>query len=315
MNSKYRILCVEDNDDAYDSVDAYIKLMFRKRVCVNPDLSRAKSVEEAKQLNLYSYDLIVIDYNLDGDLHGSELVKMVKQMAVLSRVIFYSSDDYDKLNSSLPEGALFGVKLSNRDDLADVIIDEAEAAVFTKLDYNGLRGYFLDGVANLEVIMNELINLCELLDLNADLPFDSKKYFEVYKTGILSAYKANTRKIISISTSSELRNSKLFDMDKRRRWTKHLLDEVMNNFQATELKAYLNTTDDYAELFKSEIQDTRNALAHQSLDDVQKLYLDIAPISEDQNQLKVLLSIFSGFLFKHEQILNAALNALHEVEH
>lgn len=162
MNLSYQILWIEDNDEFIESLDLnqsigeYIESQgfdLRIELRTQPD-------EIKQEVDGSRYDLLIIDYNIaEGDLHGSDVIKQIRNRNCLTEVIFYSSDSSAKLRKIACDQELEGVFFSDRDKdlLTAKIIDVFNLTVRKVIDVDNMRGIVMAGVADLDHLITDVM--------------------------------------------------------------------------------------------------------------------------------------------------------------
>lgn len=162
MRLDYKIIWIENEEDFLDSfpferVDTHIRAQgfaptLDKRVSL-PDMTRPITNRDC--------DLLIVDFNLtdDGSTKGSDLIDAIRKNNCFTEVIFYSSQGKQVLVNAAANHALEGVYFSGRDDdsLVRRITDIFDLTVHKVLDINNMRGLVMAGVAELDVLFDEII--------------------------------------------------------------------------------------------------------------------------------------------------------------
>lgn len=163
MKLQYRILWVEDEVDyvhafPIDRVNSHIR-----DSGFEPELVHRSSSEDVRRLvGQNEFDLLIIDFRIaDDEFHGSDLIQQIRQNDCLTEVVFYSgsarSDLHQEAGNKGLEGIFFGPK--DPDGLVRKITDVFDLTVRKVLDVNNMRGFVMAGVAELDVLLEEIISL------------------------------------------------------------------------------------------------------------------------------------------------------------
>jgi hypothetical protein len=171
MKLEYRILWVEDEVDYIDAFP-FSRIENHIRECgFEPSLIVRSSPEDVRKVvNKNEFDLLVVDFRItNDDYHGSDLIQEIRKNNCLTEVVFYSGDGVSALHEESGkkglEGIYFGPK--DNDSLIRKITDVFDLTVRKILDVNNMRGFVMAGVAELDLLLEEIITLKhEKLSLN-----------------------------------------------------------------------------------------------------------------------------------------------------
>ncbi|SHN33848.1 hypothetical protein SAMN02787076_05292 [Rhizobacter sp. OV335] len=111
------------------------------------------------------FDLLIIDYNIadgdgdNGDLHGSDVIRQIRDQNCLTEVIFYSASGVPKLRQEAADRGLEGVFYSGRptEQLLRKIKDVFNLTVRKVVDVENMRGIVMAGVADLDHLVTDVI--------------------------------------------------------------------------------------------------------------------------------------------------------------
>jgi hypothetical protein len=180
MRLDYKIIWIENEEDFLNSFPfERVETHIRSEGFV-PILEKRISLQEMKKpITNRDCDLLIVDFNLtdDGLTNGSNLIEAIRENNCLTEVIFYSSASRQVLVHAAAEHALEGVYFSGRDDdsLVRRITDIFDLTVHKVLDINNMRGLVMAGVAELDILFDQIIvSKHERLDANARLAFRKK---------------------------------------------------------------------------------------------------------------------------------------------
>jgi len=123
--------------------------------------------------NLQQFDLFLLDYKLDGDKNGNEIIKDIREENYTD-VIFYSTLP-DEVRQKIYDDKLNGVYYTSRDfeQFEDDVISIIDVTIKKVQDVNNLRGLIMAEVAELDRIKKRII---QKFSKNADAEF--KKYIK-----------------------------------------------------------------------------------------------------------------------------------------
>lgn len=167
MNLSYNILWIEDNEEFIQSLD--IDEVVRSHVEGEGfDLHieyRTQPDDIKREVDGTKFDLLVIDYNIaEGDLHGSEVIRQVRNKNCLTEVIFYSTDSPARLREIACQQELEGVFFSGREQehLLPKIKDVFDLTVRKVVDVENMRGIVMAGVADLDHLVSDVVRAVHL---------------------------------------------------------------------------------------------------------------------------------------------------------
>lgn len=166
MNLTYTVLWIENDKEFIDSFDTddlkeYVEEQgfdFRLEYRMSPEEIRA-------EVDGSLFDLLIIDYNIaDGDgengaLHGSDVIRQIRDQNCLTEVIFYSASGVPKLRQEAADRGLEGVFYSGRptEQLLRKIKDVFNLTVRKVVDVENMRGIVMAGVADLDHLVTDVI--------------------------------------------------------------------------------------------------------------------------------------------------------------
>lgn len=163
MNYNFRILWFEDESGWYKgakiAVDAHIE-----KHCLKSDITRMRNADyNIDLLTGNSFDLILMDYDLNSKRTGDSLIKEIRASEIFTDILFYSSK-YDSLLSSIQtvfppiDGIYYASRKmeefnSKLEKIIDKIVCRSENLV-------NLRGFVLDNTSDFECRIKEILKIC-----------------------------------------------------------------------------------------------------------------------------------------------------------
>lgn len=119
--------------------------------------------------NLQQFDLFLLDYKLDGDKNGNEIIKDIREENYTD-VIFYSTLP-DEVRQKIYDDKLNGVYYTSRDfeQFEDDVISIIDVTIKKVQDVNNLRGLIMAEVAELDRMKEEIIRKASLKVPNKSL--------------------------------------------------------------------------------------------------------------------------------------------------
>lgn len=161
MNLTYTILWIEDDEEFLDSFDTDALTEFVEGQGFDLKIvQRTKPHEIKQEVDGSQFDLLIIDYNIaEGDLHGSDVIRQVRDRNCLTEVIFYSQNGVAELRQIAANKELEGVFYSGRltDQLMRKIKDVFNLTVRKVVDVENMRGIVMAGVADLDHLVTDVI--------------------------------------------------------------------------------------------------------------------------------------------------------------
>lgn len=160
MDLSYKVLWVEDEAIWAASVETSLRevieerygLIYKKTIIDHSDNS----------INYRDYDLILMDFNLsdgEGGNTGDKIIRHIREIDVLTDVVFYSAKGPAFIKGKAAELGLEGVYFSDRDK--DQFIDKVSKVIESTIrkiqDLNNLRGLVMAEVSELDIEMDEII--------------------------------------------------------------------------------------------------------------------------------------------------------------
>lgn len=165
MTNIFKILWFEDDSTWYNIASETLRRYIQERYCLNLSSKRNTGADFDPSILTKNndYDLILMDYKLAAGQTGKAIVDLIRDNAVLTDILLYSSE-YDKMVEALTTTGnplIDGVFFANR---KKELFDEKLHNVIHKIvrrseDIVNLRGFFLDNTSDFEVRIKELINL------------------------------------------------------------------------------------------------------------------------------------------------------------
>lgn len=166
MNLTYTVLWIENDKDFIESFDIEELTEYVEGEGFDLKLVYRMTPEEIRlKVDGTQYDLLIIDYNIaDGDgesedLHGSDVIKQIRDQNCLTEVIFYSASGVPKLRQAAFDSGLEGVFYSGRptEQLLRKIKDVFNLTVRKVVDVENMRGIVMAGVADLDHLVTDVI--------------------------------------------------------------------------------------------------------------------------------------------------------------
>ena len=105
-----------------------------------------------------SYDLVMVDYNLSQSEMGDIAAKKLRAALPYTDIIFYSAaKPPTELLRLLAEQQVEGVFVAHRQELDEPLVGLADAVIGKAVDLNHMRGIAMAEVAEMDLLMEELL--------------------------------------------------------------------------------------------------------------------------------------------------------------
>jgi hypothetical protein len=234
MSLKYNILWFEDNDTwytlHYKDIEQYLKDLGYIPVIDRRD-DDTNLIKEMEERNT---DLLLVDYNLNIELKGDQLVRTVRHNDLYTEAIFYAQNpqDLEKI-----QGRFEGVFYTKRENLIDKTKKVIDLTIKKNQDVENTRGLFIAQTIYIVEIMEEIISkILKLSGEESDFFQDQiiqEMFFEdSQKHRIIQNYLKHNVTLLQTQTnpsklSNEERKTLLEEINKVLTDSKDFVDEVI----------------------------------------------------------------------------------------
>lgn len=158
MKLQYRILWFDDNDDFFNSLDWEFLQARVSEWGFIPEVKLVTTPDAFSDEAPYAdYDLMVVDYDLEGYGHGQEFIQKVREQEVFTEIIFYSSGATSVLWNAVRDHELQGVYIANRDSVQEHILKVGHQSLRKVLDLDNMRGIVMAEVGDLDLLIGNII--------------------------------------------------------------------------------------------------------------------------------------------------------------
>ena len=163
MNYKFKVLWFEDNSGWYRGAKGRVEKSIEEH-CLVPEIIRmTKSQYKLDELKNNSYDLILMDYDLNSDKNGDVIIKEIRDADIYTDILFYSSK-YDSLLKSVQEitPPIDGVFYASRkiEEFNGKLNKIIKKIVCRSEDLINLRGFVLENASDFEIRIKEILKIC-----------------------------------------------------------------------------------------------------------------------------------------------------------
>lgn len=165
MRLEFNVLWVEDQPERVQAQRERIERVIRKEG-FKLDVVFAPSVNEAQNYlsnDIYGdhIDLVVMDFNLEGDKTGAEGLVEVREAFPYKDIVFYSANA-EQLLDMVKERNLQGIFCATRDDLPQTVEGVFETLVKKVIDIDHSRGIVMGATSDIDFYVSEaLVGLFE----------------------------------------------------------------------------------------------------------------------------------------------------------
>lgn len=246
MRLDFNVLWVDDQPNAVNAQITRIKtLMAEEGFHFNP--AQCRSIDEVETLiagDVFQdeVDLILVDWDLGGGVHGQDVIERIRQVAQYKDIVFYSARTRAAdLRRMAFEKELEGIYCATREELVDEVLGVFESLVKKVLDLDHTRGIVMGATSDID----HMIHSC-LLHIEARLD-DTRK-----KTLVDQAIKRVQERVKDIAKQGErlgaatnvatiLEAHMIFGANDRLRMLRRLLEDDATHAQSVDtIKSYMD---------------------------------------------------------------------------
>jgi hypothetical protein len=154
----FSILWFDDNESWLDSLDLSDLESEIERWGFTHEIVKVSSDEEFTRHHPYKrFDLIVVDYYLEGYEGGQEFIEEVRGNQVFTEVVFYSTGEVSNLWDAIRDKQLEGVYVESRNAIITKIIQVGRQIVHKVLDLENMRGIVMAEVGDLDLLLSKIL--------------------------------------------------------------------------------------------------------------------------------------------------------------
>lgn len=251
MRITFSILWFDDSDKYFDSLDLDPLKAKIRQWGFEPDINLITTPEKFNDSKaLASYNLIVLDRNLESYPVGEEFISDIRGHAIYTEVIFYTAGNVSDLWNAIYEKKLEGVFVSSRIEILTKIERVGYQSIQKTLDLENMRGIVIAEVGNLDLLFSKIIRI----GMNSLEREKQKKIFDGFYQSASEQNTDNNRKLTEFNNLENDKIDRMLDLcDSNKLWQnfRRLIKchEILR--QESEIKDY-----------DTEILKRRNALAH-----------------------------------------------------
>lgn len=163
MRLDFNVLWVEDQPGAVSAQIERIKTLMEGEG-FNFEPTQCKSLTDVKALiadDVFQdeVDLILVDWDLGGGVHGQDVIAQVRQVAPYKDVVFYSANPMAaaQLKRIAFENDLEGIYCANREGLVDEVLGVFESLVKKVLDLDHTRGIVMGATSDIDHMIHSCL--------------------------------------------------------------------------------------------------------------------------------------------------------------
>ena len=249
MRLVFSVLWFDDNEDYFDSLELESLEDAISSWGFWPQIEQVTTPEEFNDRSPFeSYDLIVVDRNLEGYEDGQQFIANIRENAIYTEVIFYTAGNTSDLWEAIREKKLEGIFVSSRTNILSKIAKVGRQSIRKVLDLENMRGIVMAEVGELDHLLDEIITIGI-----KHLPQEQQKIvFTRFHKKVAQQYKKNDA-ILAEFIEAPTTNKMLELCDSNKRW---------QNFNR--LKKYHNKLKNNESIgdYTQDVLRPRNSLAH-----------------------------------------------------
>ena len=243
-----------------------------------------------------------------GDVAASEMgdvaAKRLRAALPYTDIIFYSAERRTKLLQLLAEQQVEGVFVAHRQELDEPLVGLADAVIGKAVDLNHMRGIAMAEVAEMDILMEELLVSVFQLD-HPDIDAIAKKTVKQLKNSMKSESNRICRNLENGNLSTIVSYGRIFSLYHKYIAFQRLARLLPDVHLAPKLKTLKS--------FMNDIIQNRNNLAHVKEDSDGKGNVVLRSIRSDSDPLIIddeWMATFRRDLRKHRKALETLCSAL-----
>jgi CheY-like chemotaxis protein len=214
MRLTFSILWFDDDAEYLDSLDVSDLESEIQQWGFVPKIVKVSSDTEFTQHSPFKqFDLIVVDYNLEGYRNGQDFIADIRSNQVFTEIVFYSAGEASRLWDAIREKQLEGVYVESRNSIKTKIIQVGHQIVHKVLDLENMRGIVIAEVGDLDLLLSAI------LGKGIEALTDDKKasFFKNFMQGI-DKQTAKQQKALETFRSNPTIDAFLSLCDSSKRW-------------------------------------------------------------------------------------------------
>lgn len=267
MNTFFKILWFEDEVTWFNMERLRINSILQKHYLM-PEIVRKDGDDfDISELTGNDYDLIIMDYKLAEGTTGDTVVTAIRKNNILTDILFYSSEERNML-TAISKGMppIDGVYLTKRDynlftqkaeNLINKIVKRSE-------DLVNLRGFVMDGSADFEVRIREILNTVWNKFTEEERKILEEAVQKTIKRNEDRDHKTK-KKILEVNPTfpAAVNNIHFFSHSDRLYLLEKAIKILLDNYSLSEEEEFSS----FKAYYEKEISNYRNALGHKKSTD------------------------------------------------
>lgn len=158
MRLVFSVLWFDDDEEYFDSLDLEPLEKEISSWGFQPEIEKVTTPEDFSNRSPFeSYDLLVVDRNLEGYQDGQDFIANIRGNAIYTEVIFYTAGNTSDLWEAIRTKELEGVFVSSRMNVLSKIEAVGRQSVRKILDLENMRGIVMAEVGELDHLLDEII--------------------------------------------------------------------------------------------------------------------------------------------------------------
>ena len=260
MRLDFNVLWVDDQPNAVNAQITRIKAQmedegfsFNPTQCTSIDQVEALIAGDVFQDEI---DLILVDWDLGGGVHGQDVIQRVRQVAQYKDVVFYSAQTpAAELRRIAFERELEGIYCASREGLVDEVLGVFESLVKKVLDLDHTRGIVMGATSDIDHMIHScLIQIEAKLDDNGKQELVGQAVRRVQER-VKDIAKQGAKLETATSVTTILEAHMIFGANDRLRMLRRLLEKDANHALSVQtIQAYIDN-----------VVPERNILGHMAL--------------------------------------------------
>ena len=309
MKLSFQLLVVDDQPDDLRSAVSILKehLDSKGFDLVRTDLPVLSGSDWDAILNQgRSYDLVMVDYNLSQSEMGDVAAKRLRIALPYTDIIFYSAERRTELLRLLAKQQVEGVFVAHRQELDEPLVGLADAVIGKAVDLNHMRGIAMAEVAEMDLLMEELLTPVFQLD-HPDISAVADKTVKKLKSSMDDESKRFCRDLGKGGLSAIVSDGRIFTLYHKYIALRRLAELLPEVHLAPKLKILKS--------FQDDIMKNRNLLAHVKEDSDGSGNVILRSTKSGDTSLVIdeeWMATFRRNLRKHRETLEALCTALRQ---
>lgn len=214
MRLDFSVLWFDDNEEYIDSLDMDVLEEEIIKWGFSPNIQLVTTPEKFLSFSPFAeFDLIVVDYNLEGYKNGQEFIADIRSNAVFTEIIFYTAGNASNLWDAIRDKKLEGIFVSSRPNILSKIMKVGHQSIRKVLDLENMRGIVMAEVGELDHLLDEIITL----GLSSLPPNQQKEIFQRFYEKSMAQHQGEIQKLNNFIKEPDI-HTMLSLCDSNKRW-------------------------------------------------------------------------------------------------